>query len=81
MSTQQEISGALLRRSIGQTLDVLVDEKDQDNGKFYLARSFDLAPEVDGIIYVQAKKVIRPGSFIKVKIIDTYEYDLVAQQL
>ena len=81
MSTQQEISGALLRRSIGQTLDVLVDEKDQDNGKFYLARSCDLAPEVDGIIYVQAKKFIRPGSFIKVKIIDTYEYDLVAQQL
>ncbi|MFH1201314.1 MAG: MiaB/RimO family radical SAM methylthiotransferase [Candidatus Omnitrophota bacterium] len=81
MTVQQEISGEILRQSLGKTLQVLVDELDPDDPKYYLARTQDLAPEVDGIVYVKARKDVRAGTFLKVKISDTFEYDLMAEPI
>ena len=57
-------------------MDVLVYGKSENEG-VYLGRSQYDAPEVDGIVYVNSKKELKPGDFVGVRITDTLEYDLV----
>jgi len=79
MSKQQEISTEVNKKFLGRIMDVLIEEKDKD---FYLARSQFDAPEVDGIVYVKSPgRKLDVGTFVKVKITDTLEYDLVAEVL
>ncbi|RKY29790.1 MAG: 30S ribosomal protein S12 methylthiotransferase RimO [Candidatus Omnitrophota bacterium] len=78
MSVQQEISRENNKKLLGKTLDVLIDC--QEKGA-YLARSEYDAPEVDGLVYVNSRKKLMPGEFKKVRIVDTLEYDLVAETL
>ena len=63
---------------LGKIIDVLIDEKEED---FYLGRSQYDAPEVDGLVYVDSKKALNAGDFVKVEITDTLEYDLVGKAL
>lgn len=74
MSRQQEISRELNKKMLGSTVDVLIDEKEKD---CYLGRTAYDAPEVDGLVYVNSKRNLEPGDFVKVRIEDTLEYDLV----
>ncbi len=76
MLTQQEISTVVNNNLKGKTLEILIDE--EDNGS-YLGRTQYDAPEVDGLVYVKSSRVIKPGDFVKVKINDTLEYDLVGE--
>ena len=76
MSTQQEISRSINQGFLGRTLDILIEEK-QDG--LYLGRSQYDAPEVDGLVYVRSKDTLRPGDFVKAKITDTWEYDLLGE--
>jgi ribosomal protein S12 methylthiotransferase len=76
MSAQQRISEDINKKFLGKSIDVLIDEKEKG---VYLGRSQYDAPEVDGLIYVNSKKELKPGDFIKVKITDTLEYDLVGE--
>jgi len=78
MMLQQKISKVLNKNFLGKVMDVLIDEKEKD---FYLGRSQYDAPEVDGLIYVDSKKALLPGDFVRVKITDTLEYDLVGKTL
>lgn len=79
MSRQQEISQELNKKMLGKIIDVLIDEIDENEKTCYLGRSQFDAPEVDGLVFVQAKKVLRPGDFVQAKVRDTLEYDLVAE--
>ena len=76
MSTQRDISAGINNKFIGKTLEILIDE--EDNGS-YLGRTQSDAPEVDGLVYVKSPRAIKPGDFVKVKINDTLEYDLVGE--
>ncbi len=76
MSTQQEISRSINQGFLGRTLDILIEEK-QDG--LYLGRSQYDAPEVDGLVYVKSKDTLKSGDFVKAKIIDTWEYDLLGE--
>ncbi len=78
MLRQQKISKEINNRFLGKVMDVLIDEKKDD---YYLGRSQYDAPEVDGLVYVNSAKNISTGSFVKVKIKDTLEYDLVGEVL
>lgn len=73
MSSQQEISRELNQKFLGKVLDVLIDNKEKD---YYLGRTQYDAPEVDGLVYVNSQKKLKPGDFVEVKITDTLEYDL-----
>jgi len=64
------------KKFLGRVLEVLIDEKQKD---VYLGRSQYDAPEVDGSVYVKSKKKLKPGDFVRVKIIDTLEYDLIGE--
>ena len=78
MSLQQEVSKSINQDLLGRTITVLIDEKQKYQ---YLGRTQYDAPEVDGVVYVNSKAVLRPGEFIQVKITDTLEYDLVGEKL
>ena len=73
MSVQQEISARQNREFLGTTLDVLIDEKEQDH---YLGRTRYDAPEVDGTVFVTSRRTLEPGEIARVRITDTLEYDL-----
>jgi len=76
MELQAGISAERLARKVGQTQTVLVDEL-AEGGAF--ARSYADAPEIDGLVYVQSEDAIKVGEFLKVKITDSDEHDLVAE--
>jgi ribosomal protein S12 methylthiotransferase len=78
MLKQQEISRELNQRCLGRSIDVLIDESKRDR---YLGRTQWDAPEVDGLVYVKSKRRLCEGEFVKVKITDTLEYDLVGEVL
>jgi ribosomal protein S12 methylthiotransferase len=75
MSAQQQVSKSVNSRYMGSTLDVLIDSAE---GKgFYVGRSQHDAPDVDGNVFVRSSRALHPGEFVKVKVYDTMEYDLV----
>ena len=76
MLHQQAISSARLKQRIGQTLTILV-ENDYDHG--WIGRSYADAPEIDGEVFIETENTLQPGQFVKVKIIDSDEYDLFAE--
>jgi ribosomal protein S12 methylthiotransferase len=78
MSLQQRVSQEANQKFLGKTVEVLIEEREKDQ---YLGRSQFDAPEVDGLVYVNSAKILKPGDFVKVKIIDTLEYDLVGEEI
>jgi len=83
MKLQQDISGDINKKMLNKTLDVLIDKienKDNNIANTYLGRTQWDAPEVDGNVFINAKsKTMKEGCFVKAKIIDTLEYDLVGE--
>ena len=75
MQLQQEISAERLKQKIGQTLDVIVDEIDDEG---IIGRRKADAPEVDGLVYIEnlSGTPVKVGEFIKVTITHSDEYDL-----
>ena len=75
MQLQQEISAERLKQKIDQTLDVIVDEIDDEG---IIGRTKADAPEVDGLVYIEnlSGTPVKVGEFIKVTITHSDEYDL-----
>ncbi|MFB8829483.1 30S ribosomal protein S12 methylthiotransferase RimO [Azotobacter sp. CWF10] len=78
MAHQQAISAARLQRRIGQEMEVLIDEID-DQGA--IGRSWADAPEIDGNVYVDSEQALKPGDKVRVRITAADEYDLWAETL
>ena len=75
MEDQLKISERLLEEKIGQVLQVLIEEKIEDN--LYAGRSYLDSPDIDGVIYVNSNKNLSINSFINVKVTSSMEYDLI----
>jgi len=80
MELQAMISAQRLQRRIGQTLTVLVDAINEEEGTA-IARSTADAPEIDGVVYIEAGVKLSVGEFTKVQIVDADEHDLYADLL
>lgn len=78
MQAQQKISRELNAKFLGKTLEVLIEEREE--GAYFGRSEYD-APEVDGMVYVNSVRRLKPGDFVKVRITDTLEYDLVAEAI
>jgi ribosomal protein S12 methylthiotransferase len=76
MAVQEEISTARLTRKIGKRMTVLVDEIQKNKA---IARSSADAPEIDGVVYIDRTKTMKPGEFIEVEIIGSDAHDLWAK--
>jgi ribosomal protein S12 methylthiotransferase len=72
MYLQEEISGEKLAKKVGRTMQVLVDDVDE-NGS--VARSASDAPEIDGLVYIDDED-LEVGEFVTVRITDSDEHDL-----
>ncbi|HEY6094724.1 MAG TPA: 30S ribosomal protein S12 methylthiotransferase RimO [Gallionellaceae bacterium] len=76
MALQSEISAEKLTRKVGRTMQVLVDEVDDDGA---IARSAADAPEIDGLVYIDGGQDLQVGQFVNVRITDSDEHDLWAE--
>ena len=76
MAVQAEISAQRLKRKIGKTLTVLVDQID---GSRAIARSTADAPEIDGVVNIENGSGLRAGEFAAVRVIGSSEHDLSAR--
>lgn len=76
MLLQEEISEQRLKRKIGKTMTVLVDEVDEEGA---IARSSSDAPEIDGVVYIENGQQLNIGDFVEVKITDSDTHDLWAE--
>ncbi|MBA1147622.1 30S ribosomal protein S12 methylthiotransferase RimO [Ectothiorhodospiraceae bacterium WFHF3C12] len=76
METQARISARRLQQKVGRTLEVLVDEAGVDGGA--VARSYADAPEIDGLVYVDAPYPLEEGRRYRVDVTDADDHDLWA---
>ncbi len=79
MGVQQKISNENLKNKIGKTYEVLIENISFDK-QFYIGRTMQDVPEIDGLVYIKnnddGKKL---NNFVKSKIIDVSNYDLIAE--
>ena len=75
MTLQAEISANKLSKKVGQTMQVMVDEIDDEG---IIARSKADAPEIDGLVFIDSDKQYEAGTLLDVKITDSSEHDLFA---
>lgn len=75
MLVQQEISQNLNAQKIDNEYEVLIEEQIED--KVYIGRTQGDAEEIDSIVYVKSENQLEIGSFVKVKINNALEYDLM----
>ncbi len=81
MRTQGDIIEDLNEAAVGKVLDVLCEDYDPVSEAFY-GRSEANAPEIDGKVYFSAPKgSVAPGEFVKVKINEAIDYDLVGEKI
>ncbi|MEN0038451.1 MAG: 30S ribosomal protein S12 methylthiotransferase RimO [Cellvibrio sp.] len=73
MLLQQKISTERLKLKVGQTLQVLIDEVDEEGA---IGRCFADAPEIDGCVYLNGEEDVKPGDLVDVLIEHSDEYDL-----
>ena len=78
MALQQEISNKNMKKQIGRQLEVLIETKTFD-GKYYVGRSYMDVPDIDGLVYIKMVDKALEGKFVKCKIVDTNNYDLIAE--
>jgi len=76
MLLQQEIMLEKNRSRLGDTLKVLIDEYDDQNGEFLGRTEWD-SPEVDGVVRIPALETqASVGEFYNVRITECNEYEL-----
>jgi ribosomal protein S12 methylthiotransferase len=75
MQHQQAISTAVLAERVGKSIEVIVDELDDDGA---IARSAWDAPEIDGNVYLDGEMGLSVGDRVRVTVEASDEYDLWA---
>ncbi|SFU40195.1 30S ribosomal protein S12 methylthiotransferase RimO [Nitrosospira multiformis] len=78
MATQEKISAERLTRKIGKRVIVLIDDVNKNKA---IARSTADAPEIDGLVYINKAKNVKPGDFIEVEVTRSDAHDLYARQV
>lgn len=76
MAAAARISRAKLKKKVGRTLEVLVDQVRGDGTA--VARSYADAPEIDGNVFVEQGAALKPGDLVKVRIDAAGDFDLFA---
>lgn len=79
MRQQIEISLASNQDKIGQVLEVLVEDRDEDGA--YIGRTEYDAPEIDNSVIFTSERELVAGEFVKVQINDAFDYDLVGVEV
>lgn len=78
MALQQEIAFDAAASMEGRIVDAMVEGKVADED-VYVARTYRDAPDVDGLLFVQADRELMTGDFVRVRITGASEYDLMGE--
>ena len=74
MLLQKNISEKINELKIGKIYDILVEGYD---GEDYRGRSYEMAPEIDAEVFFKCDDNLEIGTFVKVKITKSMDYDLL----
>ena len=80
MREQLEINEANNHKMLDKIITVLCEDYDPVS-EVHFGRSAADAPEIDGKIYFRTEGRIAPGSFVKVRIREVVDYDLIGRAL
>jgi ribosomal protein S12 methylthiotransferase len=72
-AAQREVSAALTASRVGKTIDVIVDEVDEDG---VIGRSKWDAPEIDGSVFLNRAAAVKPGDIVRARVTNADEYDV-----
>lgn len=75
MEWQRAISEKRMAAKVGRTIQVIVDEVDQEGA---IGRSHWDAPEIDGSVFLNGDTELVPGDIVTARVEDADEYDLWA---
>jgi ribosomal protein S12 methylthiotransferase len=78
MQLQAELSDARSKSFVGKTIDVLVDEVDEDGA---VGRSKADAPEIDGEVFIANPGEAKPGDIVRARVTAGDQCDLWAEVL
>ena len=83
MEEQQKITSEKMKTKIGQEYEVLIENISFD-GKYIIGRTMQDVPDIDGLVYIKnednnPQKDLH--KFIKCRIIDSKEYDLIGEKV
>ncbi len=78
MEAQQSISLRKNKKRVGKIYKVLVEGKSNEDNIYY-GRSYEFAPDIDGLVYFKSDSPISIGNFYSVKINKSFEYDLLGE--
>lgn len=79
MRRQLDISLQKNQQKVGQVLEVLVEAQDEDGS--YVGRTEYDAPEIDNSVLFTSSRHLSPGEFVRVRIDDAFDYDLVGTEV
>ena len=80
MREQLDINTENNEKKVGSVITVLCEDYDPV-AQVHFGRSAADAPEIDGKVYFRAEKRIAPGSFVKVKVREVLDYDLMGRAI
>ena len=76
MLVQQEIAFRKARRMKGKTVEAIIEGRIVGED-VYTARTYMDAPGVDGTLFIETRRELMSGDFVRVKITGSDQYDLV----
>lgn len=77
MELQREISEDIMSNKVGNIHEVLIEEISGDS--HHVGRTYMDSPEIDGVVYINTEEELQIGDFVKVKVTDYLEYDLIGE--
>ena len=73
MAAQQEVSAKVTAARVGRTIDVIIDEVDEDGA---IGRSKWDAPEIDGSVFLNDATRGKAGDIVQARVTNADEYDV-----
>ena len=78
MEAQQDISREKHKAFIGKTVEVVVEGLSEETDLLLQGRTSQQAPDIDGVVLINDGQA-KVGEFVKVKITESMEYDLIGE--
>lgn len=80
MLIQQEISKEKNLGLVGKEIDAFIEGYMPDD-EVYAARSYAHAPDIDGFVFIKSENRYDSGDFVRCRITDGFEYDLIGEEI
>jgi ribosomal protein S12 methylthiotransferase len=73
MEAQKAVSAEVMGARVGQTIEVIIDEVDEEGA---VGRSAWDAPDIDGSVFLDEAQGLTPGDIVRVVVEEAEDYDL-----